>query len=277
MREARQTHGVKGMESRRRLIAGGLSAAPVLLAMHSKSALATSTCLSPSRTMSGNMSAAQQAAGCAQGQNLNAWAQTTNWPTDIKPTLEICTRGRTQNANNCNGPSVSLWGAFAFPSPPPGLPDFSFVGYQCSSHAGQVTVSGGPVAGVTKRVVSGGFGPLLATILGDDRGIPAVVPSYANDLTAPTVAVRAVSVWEVIAYHSAIKGLYSGATTVDLARYCIVAYYNALSNPTYPVSAAQVKEMWLGGTSGSGYCALASCTAPWYQQDIIDYLKSIGV
>lgn len=251
----RQASAESHTSLRRRLLSGGLSAAPVLMAMSSRSALAQ-TCLTPSRAMSGNMSAAEPAGGCTLGSAPSYWASPanfSNWPVD-PPTL--------QKYTSTSGSYQNRWTA-ATPSTPPVLSQFNY--------------TPGPTVNVSFRialVVSAlDFGTQF-TVFQQRRGLVNVLSNPASNAgTAPAVdPLRGLSLWEVLAYSSAVDG---GTGFGELARHCVAAYLNALKFGTsYPVTANQAIGMWLEGTSG-GYCALGSCTPAqtWQAADIIAYLS----
>jgi hypothetical protein len=70
----------KVLPSRRRLLTGGLAAAPILASIESRNALAVA-CLTPSGNLSGNVSTGAQAGTCV-GISTQAWDQAPagNWP-----------------------------------------------------------------------------------------------------------------------------------------------------------------------------------------------------
>src|SRR5215468_5014628 len=70
----------KVLPSRRRLLTGGLAAAPILASIESRNALAA-VCLTPSGNLSGNVSTGAQAGSCV-GISPQAWDQMAaiGWP-----------------------------------------------------------------------------------------------------------------------------------------------------------------------------------------------------
>lgn len=85
---------------RRRFLGAGLSAAPVVLTMVSQPALG-GTCFSPSQALSKNTSLSRPRPQCLGAQSPgNYKAQTTNWPSSVKPTDKFHdTFAKGSNAN----------------------------------------------------------------------------------------------------------------------------------------------------------------------------------
>jgi hypothetical protein len=258
--ESEQSRRVEGAVSRRRLISGGLSVAPVLMAMSSKSALAA-TCLTPSRAMSGNMSAANPVESCTPGRSPVYWAAPdhfTEWPVD-PPSLQIYARTGSGNSGY-----EGRWDPSS-PSAPPDLSQFNY--------SPPPTVTTSHRIAVVSGVLDFGTAFTDSTAFQQRRGLVNVIKNPASNVTGtPTLNnMRPLSFWEVLAYSSNVD---NGSTYGDLARHCAAAYFNALKFPGYPVTADQAIDMWLQGTSG-GYCALGSCTPAqeWQPLDIVGYLS----
>lgn len=244
---------------RRRLVTGGAAGSAVLLALTSRSALAT-TCQSPSDKLSGNTSPGHnQGKQCTLGRSPGYWAQPQwfgEWMLD-PPTLEIYTGSSW--VTDMNGPPAL--GKFSY-SFPPGTP-----------LAQQTPPSGAERIAPNPSFASPDFGAAFAAVF-TDPGFKRVVPNPVNG-NGPTQApnqARMISMWEIIAYPTDID---NGTGLGQLARYCIAAYLNALKAPaTYPVTPDQIVAMWQAGSSGLGYCPIAGCSQPWSKQQIINYLGS---
>lgn len=103
-------------------------------------------------------------------------------------------------------------------------------------------------------------GASFISIFGNADTMGPVVPTGS----ACAVASRPVCLWEILAYPTHLSTSYA-----QLARHLIAGYFNALTISNYPVTAAQIIDMWNNRT---GYCPTSGCTAPWSASDIIDYL-----
>lgn len=259
--ESEQSQGnVRGIVSRRHLISGVVSAAPVLMALSSRSALAA-TCLTPSRAMSGNMSAANPVETCTFGRSPDYWAAPghfAEWPIDA-PSLQIYARTGPGNSGY-----EGRWDPSS-PSAPPSLNQFNY--------SPPPTVATSYRIAVVLGTLDFGAAFIAPTAFQQRRGLVNVIKNPASSVTGtPTLnSLRPLSFWEVLAYSSNVD---NASTYGNLARHCAAAYLNALKFPEYPVTADQAVDMWLQGTSG-GYCALGSCTPAqaWQPLDIVEYLS----
>lgn len=261
--------------SRRRLISGGLSAAPILLAMHSRSALATALCESPSRMMSGNMSASNPDGSCTPGKSPDYWAKPKKfgeWPSGKAPSLKKCTgsaKFEKKSGGGCKLKTASSWTSYTDEAVPL-LSRFTYtVPTSCPSSG--MEYAGGPQSAspATMRVYT--FGATFAEIFVDtNMGFVPKLPTFVNDSTVPAIAaLRAVSLWELLVYPT--WGF--SPAQLDLARCCIAAYLNAMYfGDQYPVTAQQAIDMWRDGRVGD-YCAVSSCTTNWGPTQIIWYLS----
>jgi hypothetical protein len=269
-RQEDQSFGVG--HTKRRLISGGLSAAPVLMALSSRSALAQ-TCLTPSRMMSGNMSASNPVGTCTVGMSPEKWASPSNfvyWPAGTAPALEKCSgKATAKNVMGTCTVTASSWTNYTDSTVPP-LSVFQFSAIGCTMGTKDLGPVVLPVP--TKRInnLLTGFGAPFADIFVDINGdfLPKI-PTFTNDSTVPSVKTRKVTLWELLAYPTWLVS----ATQLDLARCCIAAYLNAsVPGNQYPVTKQQAIEMWQKGRFGN-YCALDACTNPWGATEITTYLK----
>ena len=242
--------------TRRRFVSGSLSAAPVLLALQSSSALATN-CRTPSRMMSGNLSNHGDKSTCMAGRSpgyLKKPESFSTWGVD-SPTLQkrFSSPARWEDNTPTDPPLI---GTFKYSAPP--IPTGSF---RLKPDA----------------LGNGDFGASFVATFGQRRGLVNVLPSPKLDNTVPTVnAARDLSFWEILAYPAEQVGV--DPVTVQLARHCIAAYINALKatgSNFYPITPQQAIHMWQDGTMG-GYCAISSCSTSvsWTAAEIIDYIKS---
>ncbi len=238
---------------RRRLIAGGMGAAPVLMVLSSRSALATQ-CLTPSRMMSGNMSPHGDNATCTAGQSPGYYkvfqSGKPRWPSTITnlPVYDSCTS------------STPTWSKYTQSGTPP-LNKFK---WSPTLKGGEMRVkpnSGAPI-----------FGGSFVSLFSVAGGLVPVMPTFSNNTTAPAVNTgRAVSLWEVLAYPESV---HSDSNVAQLARHCIAAYFNALKyGSDYPITKDQAVEMWVTGRLGN-YCPAANCSDPWGPSYIVSYIKS---
>jgi hypothetical protein len=271
------------MKTRRRLVSGGLSAAPVLMALNARSALAQ-TCLTPSRAMSGNMSASNPVGTCTPGLSPDSWASPASfkdWPPGIAPSLQKCTTSSVfkKKGNGCEVKTASAWAAYTDTLVPPiDAPNRFIFGVPTDCPNNSQDYQGGPqsTTPATLRInpQSPNFGATFAGIFGDafvNTDFLPKIPTFVNDSTVPTKDdLRKVSLWELLAYP--YWGL--SATQLDLARCCIAAYLNAsVPGNQYPVTASQAIQMWRKGRLGKNYCALDSCVDYWGEAEIVAYLK----
>jgi len=248
-------------QGRRRFVSGSLSAAPVLLALQSSSALAT-TCRTPSRMMSGNLSNHGDKTTCMAGRSPGFWVQPQKfgeWRVD-KPTLQERKLNPSPSWRDITSGAPSLV-KFTYTSLPPAQ--------------GSCRVKPADDA----NPVSVDFGAMFEDIFVHRRSMNNVLPSpvKASELgtKAPVVdTFRKISFWEILAYPTQL-GI--DTVTAQLARHCIAAYLNALmaeaTSQFYPITSQQAIYMWQDGSVG-GYCAIDNCSAPWSAAQIIDYIKS---
>ncbi len=248
-------------QGRRRFVSGSLSAAPVLLALQSSSALAT-TCRTPSRMMSGNLSNHGDKTTCMAGRSPGFWVQPQKfgeWRVD-KPTLQ-------ERKFRQNDPTQAYWSDIDSGSP--SLEKFAYTSLPPAK--GDCRVK--PASDVNP--VSIDFGAMFEDIFVHRRSMSNVLPSYVSESKLPEVnKLRKISFWEILAYPTQL-GI--DTVTAQLARHCIAAYLNALmaeaTSQFYPITSQQAIYMWQDGSVG-GYCAIDKCSAPWSAAQIIDYIKS---
>jgi hypothetical protein len=275
--EIRPGQQAEAARLRRRLLAGGVSAAPVLMTVKSRSALAA-TCLTPSRNFSGNMSSHDDGGGtCPAGHPVSYWQDPSNW-TDanrLKPTFQNCTKAPayTNNSGGTANCSLAEWGP-EYTTPPASVADFSFTALVCRKPN-----DGGPTGGpttATKRIKLGTSTTWarFGTAFPNSPAISSIVPIWTADSSAPSPSGSA-ALWELLTYPSGLGGYASlpNKATIEFVRYCIAAYLNATSVQGYPVSLSQLGYMWRDG-SNDQYCPLESCSSYWSMQDIMDYLDT---
>jgi hypothetical protein len=248
-------------QTRRRFVSGSLSAAPVLLALQSSSALA-GTCRTPSRMMSGNLSNHGDKSTCMAGRSPGYWVQPqkfSEWRVD-KPTLQERKLNPSPSWRDINTGSPSLE-KFAYTSLPPAAGDCRV---KPTDDANPVSID---------------FGAMFEDIFVHRRSMNNVLPSpvKASELGTKTPVAdsfRKISFWEILAYPTQLG---VDAVTAQLARHCIAAYLNALmaeaTGQFYPITSQQAIYMWQDGSVG-GYCAITTCSAPWSAAQIIDYIQS---
>jgi hypothetical protein len=125
------------------------------------------------------------------------------------------------------------------------------------------------------------FGARFSDVIGATDGILAPVlptpPSADNEqkLMGEIESGRPVTLLEVLYWPTDVAG--GDATIGQLAQYCVAAYFNALNDATYAISAEQVRHIWYDiMIAGTGYCPLAQCSAgkEWGPLDAIAYLGS---
>lgn len=245
-------------QSRRRILGGGLGAAPILLALQSQSALAT-MCTTPSRMMSGNLSDHGDKKTCMGGLSPGYWCQPQkfgDWKV-AAPKLQTFKASTWQNDSGGCPSLTSFFYTLSAQSPTP------------PNNAERVK----SISGVLQ------FGATFISVFGNTKNLKNVVP---NPLTASTGTpqvnyLRALSLWEVIAYPMECD---NGTGLGQLARHCAAAYLNALlaaaTGKFYPIRADQAIDMFNDGATDN-YCPLTTCSDPWSKQEIIDYITSTYV
>lgn len=244
---------------RRRLVTGGAAGTAVLLALSSRSALAT-TCQSPSDKLSGNTSPGHnEGKQCTLGRSPGYWGQPQwfgEWMVD-PPTLEKYS-GSSWVTDTVGPPAL---GKFSYSFPPSTPP------------ANQKPPQGAERIGPYPSFASPDFGAAFVSVF-TDPGFKRVIPNpvNGNGPTQPPNQGRPIAMWEIVAYPEDVD---NGTTLAQLARHCIAAYLNALKAPaTYPVKVDQIIAMWQAGSSGMGYCPIPGCSDPWSKEEIITYLSS---
>lgn len=269
-RQSEQPSVIQGAsQTRRRFVSGSLSAAPVLLALQSSSALAA-TCRTPSRMMSGNLSNHGDKSSCMAGRSPGFWKQPqkfAQWSVD-RPTLQERKSGSWNEITK----DVPLLTKFTYNVAP-----------RANGNRGKsVSLADGSCRvkpADDENPVSIDFGAMFEDVFVHRRSMNNVLPSPVkkSELGAKKPVVdsfRKISFWEILAFPEEVGG---GAVTAQLARHCIAAYLNALSaegrGEFYPITSQQAIYMWQDGSVG-GYCAIDNCSAPWSAAQIIDYIKS---
>lgn len=266
---------------RRRLISGGLSAAPILLAFKSQSALAQVACQTPSGAMSGNLSQGNQLVGecggtgptstgtfVAGGSTATFSALTVSgpsappWPPSITPPV-------LQQYTTSGGGSNLTWVDVTFKLSPVARPYFVWTS-NSDLTSGKLRVKG---------TTDAAFGAIFASIFGDATGIlvpllPTPPSTNSNEKNNGSVSsARPVSLFEVLWFPAETSIAYG-----QLAQYCVAAYFYAMLHPgTYAVTANQVKDIWYDiAVMKSKYCALSTCgqNGGWDASQAVTYLGS---
>lgn len=247
---------------RRRLLAGGLAAAPVILSATSKSALAAE-CLSPSRVFSGNISPHGDSFTCG-GRSPGFWKTPQHLPV-----------WATLNAK------------LPIPVKAPILQEKTKTGWVTCSESGQGAPSynsffDNPYGNGSHRI--GGtppeFGTSFAAVFGTAFGMPPVIPdpdSPDNPMTPATDrtinAARPVGLWEVLGYQNEIVSKGGPAMVmVQAARHLAAAYLNSAYVSGYPLTGAQCIDIWQQLVGTGSYCPTASCSQPWGPQEVTAYI-----
>lgn len=250
---------------RRRLLTGGLAAAPVILTAASKSALAAE-CLSPSRVFSGNISPHGDNFTCGgrspgfwkTAQHLPVWA-TLNAKLPVPVTAPILSELTMSGWVVCSesGAGSPSYGSF-MDNP-----------YKKGSHR---------IGGMPPQ-----FGTSFAAVFGPTSGMVPVVPdpdSPDNPMTSATDRTinpgRPLCLWEVLAYPNRVGGGSddSGTPTpmVQAARHLIAAYLNSAYVSGYPLTGTQVIDIWQQLVGTGSYCPTAGCASPWGPQEVTAYI-----
>lgn len=255
---------------RRKLISGGLSAAPVLMAAKSKSALAMHLCQSPSATMSGNLShaGALTESPCA-GSSPSTFAMLSNaiWTSGglKSPTVQKWDAG-----SGSSGSWVDLTSGELSSLPGTTTVDGNWKWSGNAPNSGSLRIKPNGTAGLFY------LGSLFADLIGNDSALKRLLPTRptgsgdSNDKKPPEFnSARPVSIWEYLAYADITDNLQR------FAQLCIVAYLNA-KQANYVISQQQVNYMWFDIiVKGGKYCALDSCADGWDLAKALAYLESI--
>ncbi|MCC6472718.1 MAG: hypothetical protein IT514_03140 [Burkholderiales bacterium] len=240
--EADHRRGTPAAPGRRRLLTGGITAAPILLSAVSRSALATGTCQSPSRAMSGNLSPRNESFNCG-GKSPGFWKQPQkfgNWVGALPPNLLEMVNGSWVTCSESSAGSPSLGSFFTLP-------------YGNGSH----------------KIGNGnGYGTTFVSIFSPSAaGMVPVVPAADSD--PRQVSARPVTLWEVLAFPTEV-----GGTMSQTARALVAAYLNTKTIGNYPLTTLQVLDMWNQLVTLGSYCPISGCGTPWNATQVKTYLET---